>query len=147
MIPLFRCDEIYREFTRSDLKKKNSNNERRVVVLTSLDRVGNDEEEKRVRQELSELDIKSERKKCERIFLSSAMISADMVPYQGVAGDQVCMVFQMNGNNLVPLIIKNDHLPSLDQIVRLLLHGLEKSGSSTVKSKIREEVQIYLKNI
>ena len=57
MIPLFRCDEIYREFTGSDLKKKNSNNERRVVVLTSLDRVGNDEEEKRVRQELSELDI------------------------------------------------------------------------------------------
>ena len=146
MIPLFRCDEIYREFTRSDLKKKKSNNERRVVVLTSLDRVGKDEE-KRVRQELSELDIKSERKKCERIFLSSAMISADMVPYQGLAGDQVCMVFQMNGNNLVPLIIKNDHLPSLDQIVRLLLHGLEKSGSSTVKSKIREEVQIYLKNI
>ena len=90
MIPLFRCDEIYREFTRSDLKKKNSNNERRVVVLTSLDRVGNDEEEKRVRQELSELDIKTEKKKCERIFLSSAMISADMVPYQGIAGDRVC---------------------------------------------------------
>ena len=40
MIPLFRCDEIYREFTGSDLKKKNSNNERRVVVLTSLDRAG-----------------------------------------------------------------------------------------------------------
>ena len=35
-------------------------------------------------------DIKTERKKCERIFLSSAMISADMVPYQGIAGDQVC---------------------------------------------------------
>ena len=90
MILLFRCDEIYREFTRSDLKKKKSNNERRLVVLTSLDRVGNDEEEKRVGQELSELDIKTERKKCERIFLSSTMISADMVPYQGIAGDQVC---------------------------------------------------------
>ena len=90
MILLSRCDEIYREFTRSDLKKKNSNNERRVVVLTSLDRVGNDKEEKRVSQELSELDIKTERKKCERIFLSSAMISADMVPYQGIAGDRVC---------------------------------------------------------
>ena len=89
MILLSRCDELYREFTRSDLKKKKSNNERRVVVLTSLDRVGKDEE-KRVRQELSELDIKSERKKCERIFLSSTMISADMVPYQGLAGDQVC---------------------------------------------------------
>ena len=90
MNSLFRCDEIYREFTRSDLKKKKSNNERRLVVLTSLDRVGNDDEEKRVRQQLSELDIKTERKKCERIFLSSAMISADMVPYQGIAGDQVC---------------------------------------------------------
>ena len=89
MNSLFRCDEIYREFTRSDLKKKKSNNER-LVVLTSLDRVGNDEEEKRVGQELSELDIKTERKKCERIFLSSTMISADMVPYQGIAGDQVC---------------------------------------------------------
>ena len=100
MIPLFRCDEIYREFTRSDLKKKNSNNERRVVVLTSLDRVGNDEEEKRVRQELSELDIKTEKKKCERIFLSSAMISADMVPYQGLAGDQVYNSFP-NGLNIL----------------------------------------------
>ena len=89
MNSLFRCDEIYREFTRSDLKKKKSNNERRLVVLTSLDRVENDEE-KRVGQELSEQDIKTERKKCERIFLSSAMISADMVPYQGIAGDQVC---------------------------------------------------------
>ena len=75
------------------MKKKKSNNERRVVVLTSLDRVGKDEEEKRVRQQLSELDIKTERKKCERIFLSSGMISPDMVPYQGIAGDQVrtCM--------------------------------------------------------
>ena len=90
MNSLFRCDEIYREFTRSDLKKKKSNKERRLVVLTSLDRVGNDDEEKRVGQQLSELDIKTERKKCERIFLSSAMISADMVPYQGIAGDQVC---------------------------------------------------------
>ena len=72
------------------MKKKKSNNERRVVVLTSLDRVGNDEEEKRVGQQLSELDIKTERKKCERIFLSSTMISADMVPYHGLAGDQVC---------------------------------------------------------
>ena len=89
MILLSRCDEIYREFTRSDLKKKKSNNERRVVVLSSQDRVGKDEE-KRVRQELGEVDIKTERKKCERIFLSSAMISADMVPYQGLAGDQVC---------------------------------------------------------
>ena len=71
------------------MKKKKSNNER-LVVLTSLDRVGNDEEEKRVGQELSELDIKTERKKCERIFLSSAMISADMVPDQGIAGYQVC---------------------------------------------------------
>ena len=70
-------------------KQINNNNERRVVVLTSLERVGKDEE-KRVRQQLSELDIKTERKKCERIFLSSAMISADMVPYQGLAGDQVC---------------------------------------------------------
>ena len=90
MNSLFRCDEIYREFTRSDLKKKKSNKERRLVVLTSLDRVGNDDEEKRVGQQLSELDIKTERKKCERIFLSSAMISADMVPYQGLTGDQVC---------------------------------------------------------
>ena len=72
------------------MKKKKSNNERRLVVLTSLDRVGNDEEEKRVGQQLSVLDIKTERKKCERIFLSSAMISADMVPYHGLAGDQVC---------------------------------------------------------
>ena len=90
MILLFRCDEIYREFTRSDLKKKKTNNERSLVELTSLDRVGNDDEEKRVGQQLSELDIKTERKKCERIFLSSGMISADMVPYQGLAGDQVC---------------------------------------------------------
>ena len=43
-----------------------------------------------MRQELGEVDIKTERKKCERIFLSSTMISADMVPYQGLAGDQVC---------------------------------------------------------
>ena len=98
MNSLFRCDEIYREFTRSDLKKKKSNNERRLVVLTSLDRVGNDDEEKRVRQELSELDIKTERKKCERIFLSSAMISADMVPYHGLAGDQVCTCIDQERN-------------------------------------------------
>ena len=98
MNSLFRCDEIYREFTRSDLKKKKSNNERRLVVLTSLDRVGNDDEEKRVGQELSELDIKTERKKCERIFLSSAMISADMVPYQGLAGDQVCTCIDQERN-------------------------------------------------
>ena len=90
MNSLFRCDEIYREFTRSEMKKKKSNKERRLVVLTSLDRVGIDDEEKRVGQQLSVLDIKTERKKCERIFLSSAMISADMVPYQGLAGDQVC---------------------------------------------------------
>ena len=98
MNSLFRCDEIYREFTRSDLTKKKSNNERRLVVLTSLDRVGNDDEEKRVGQELSELDIKTERKKCERIFLSSAMISADMVPYHGLAGDQVCTCIDQERN-------------------------------------------------
>ena len=52
----------------------------------------------------------------------------------------------MNGKsyNIVRSIIKDDHPPSLDQIVRLLLHGLEKSESSTVKTKIREEVEILL---
>ena len=48
------------------------------------------------------------------------------------------------GHPVVPRIIRNDHPSSLDQIVRLLLHGLEKSKSSTVKTKIREEVEILL---
>ena len=43
------------------MKKKKSNNERRLVVLTSLDRVGNDDEEKRdelknVKESMSELE-------------------------------------------------------------------------------------------
>ena len=34
-----------------------------------------------------------------------------------------------------------------DQVVRLLLHGLEKSQSDAVKAKIREEVSIREKTI
>ena len=83
-----RCDEIYREYTRSEMKVHESSRERRMVIITSLERAGsaNVGEE---RKELGKTERKKEERKCDRIFLSSAPITADMVPYQGLKGDQV----------------------------------------------------------
>ena len=81
-----RCDEIYREFTRSDMSRHESS-ERRIVVITSLESKA--DQGARGEIKLGETERKREVRKCDRIFLSSAPIKAEMVPFQGLQGDQV----------------------------------------------------------
>ena len=59
-------------------------------MINSLERrndQANDDNEKRI--ELGERERKVEGRKCDRIFLSSAPITADMLPFKGLQGDQV----------------------------------------------------------
>ena len=63
-----------------------------MVVINSLERrtdqeAHDDDNEKRI--ELGERERKVEGRKCDRIFLSSAPITADMLPFKGLQGDQV----------------------------------------------------------
>ena len=82
----FRCDEIYREFTRSELKEQERRTGRRMVI-NLLERTDHTNY-----NELGERERKIEGRKCDRIFLSSAPITADMVPFQGFQGDQVVLI-------------------------------------------------------
>ena len=86
----FRCDEIYREFSRSELKGHERRTERRMVMINLLERTdrAHDDNEKRI-----ELGVKERKKKCDQIFLSSAPIKADMLPFQGFQGDQVVPIY------------------------------------------------------
>ena len=62
--------------------------ERRLVVVTSLESLpdqGGGE------KKFGESERKREVRKCDRIFLSSAPIKAEMVPFQGLQGDQVSL--------------------------------------------------------
>ena len=62
--------------------------ERRVVVITSLE---SQADEGGGEKKLGETERKREVRKCDRIFLSSAPIKAEMVPFQGLRGDQVSL--------------------------------------------------------
>ena len=63
--------------------------ERRVVVITSLESQA--DQGARRENKLGETERKKEARKCDRIFLSSAPIKAEMVPFQGLRGDQVSL--------------------------------------------------------
>ena len=63
--------------------------ERRVVVITSLESQA--DQGARRENKLGETERKREARKCDRIFLSSAPIKAEMVPFQGIHGDQVSL--------------------------------------------------------
>ena len=61
-----------------------------MVLINSLERrndQANDDNEKRI--ELGERERKVEGRKCDQIFLSSSPITADMLPFKGLQGDQV----------------------------------------------------------
>ena len=91
MQTFFRCDEIYREFTRIEMRRQERSRERRMVIITSPERSDGGGVEKR--EDLGEAERKIEARKCDRIFLSSAPIKAEMVPFQGLQGDQVSLTF------------------------------------------------------
>ena len=70
------------------MTRKEMSKERRMVVITSLE---SQADEGGGEKKLGETERKREVRKCDRIFLSSAPIKAEMVPFQGLQGDQVSL--------------------------------------------------------
>ena len=70
------------------MKRQETSRERRMVIITSPERSDGGVEK---REDLGEAERKIEARKCDRIFLSSAPIKAEMVPFQGLQGDQVSL--------------------------------------------------------
>ena len=66
--------------------------ERRMVMINLLERTDQAQDDNEKRIELGVKERKIEGRKCDRIFLSSAPITADMVPFQGFQGDQVVLI-------------------------------------------------------
>ena len=66
--------------------------ERRMVMI-NLERTDQAQDDNEKRIELGVKERKIEGRKCDRIFLSSAPIKADMVPFQGFQGDQVVPIY------------------------------------------------------
>ena len=71
------------------MRRQERSRERRMVIITSPERSDGGVVEKR--EDLGEAERKIEARKCDRIFLSSAPIKAEMVPFQGLQGDQVSL--------------------------------------------------------
>ena len=69
------------------MSRHEMSSERRMVVITSLESKA--DQGARGEIKLGETERKREVRKCDRIFLSSAPIKAEMVPFQGLQGDQV----------------------------------------------------------
>ena len=72
------------------MRRQERSRERRMVIITSPERSDGGGVEKR--EDLGEAERKVEARKCDRIFLSSAPIKAEMVPFQGLQGDQVSLL-------------------------------------------------------